>query len=59
MRVSAFFITAFLFAAAAQQPQAPEPPKKARIEGVVVGSGGEAVPRAQVRLAGQISVQAG
>ncbi len=60
--VVSLFFSVFLLVATAQQPgpaQAPEPPKKARIEGVVVGPGGEPVARVQVRLAGQLSVQAG
>lgn len=45
--------------AQAPQGQAPEPPKKARIEGIVVSLTGEPIARAQVRLQGAISVAGG
>ncbi|MEO8100418.1 MAG: carboxypeptidase-like regulatory domain-containing protein [Acidobacteriota bacterium] len=46
-------------APAAAQGQAPEPPKKARVEGIVTSLAGEPLARVQVRLAGQISVTNG
>jgi len=60
MRLFVFALLASL--AVAQQPQqtqAPEPPKKARVEGVVVSLTGEAIPRAQIRLQGQPTIQGG
>ncbi len=55
MRLFALF--ALVSLASAQQ--APEAPKKARIEGNVVSSTGQPIPRAQIRLQGQIQIQAG
>jgi hypothetical protein len=57
--VAALLLAVSLGFAQAPQGQPSEPPKKARIEGVVVSITGEPVPRAQVRLQGQLLVQGG
>lgn len=57
--VAALLLAVSLGFAQVPQGQTSEPPKKARIEGVVVSITGEPVPRAQVRLQGQVLLQGG
>lgn len=55
------FCSAFLLSAAAvlaQQPQPPETPKTARLEGVVRSTAGQPIARATVRLQGPAAAQA-
>ncbi|MEP6962658.1 MAG: carboxypeptidase-like regulatory domain-containing protein, partial [Acidobacteriota bacterium] len=75
MRVVTLFVRVFalmLAVVAGQQPAAtppaagqnaqgkqPEAPKKARVEGKVISLTGEAVPRAQIRMAGPTAMVAG